>query len=35
MTKKKLTDAERIDLLIALLKANGFTIPKELEPDED
>jgi|JI10StandDraft_1071094.scaffolds.fasta_scaffold57123_9 hypothetical protein len=28
---KKLTDAEKLAALIELAKANGWTIPKELE----
>lgn len=30
-TKKKLTDAEKIAAIIALLEANGITIPAELK----
>ena len=35
---KKLTDAERIDAIIAVLKANGISLPASLDPpkkDED
>ncbi len=29
---KKLTDAERIDAIIAVLKANGLSLPASLDP---
>ena len=30
--KKKLTDSERIDAIIAVLKANGLSLPASLDP---
>lgn len=40
MTKaKKLTDSEKLDAIIAVLKANGISLPPALDPapeaDED
>ena len=33
MAKKKLTDAEKLAAVIALLKTNGMTIPPELDDE--
>lgn len=33
MSRKKLSDAERIDMLIALMLANGWTVPYALLPE--
>ena len=36
MTKAKaLTTDEKLDLLIAVLKANGFSLPKVLDPEPE
>lgn len=32
MSSKKLSDAERIDAIIAVLKANGLSLPESLDP---
>lgn len=33
-TKKAPTDSEKLDALLKLAKQNGWTLPKEIDPDE-
>lgn len=34
-TEKKMSDGDKIDMLIALAEANGWSLPKGLRDDKD